>query len=63
MIKTIFKIIWTIIAIVALLLAVYFLFAGNGIEILESLFKDGVWNGIKDFFIGIWEGFKTTVGL
>ena len=63
MVKTIFKIIGIIIAIVCALLSVFFLFAANGIEILEGLFADGIWNGFKDFFVGIWEGFKTTVGL
>ena len=63
MIKLILKIIWLIIAVVCILLSIYFLFAANGIEIFESLFSDGIWNGIKDFFVGIWEGFKETVGL
>ena len=63
MIKTIFKIIGIIIAVICALLAIYFLFAANGIEILESLFADGIWNGFKDFFVGIWEGFKSVVGL
>ena len=63
MIKTILKVIWIIISIITLILTIYFLFAGNGIEILKSLFSDGIWNGIKDFFVGIWEGFKYTVGL
>lgn len=63
MIKTILKIIGIIIAIACAILTIYFLFAANGIEILQSVFEDGFLNGIKDFFIGIWEGFKTTVGL
>lgn len=65
MVKLIFKIIWYIIAIVALLLTIYFLFAnsGSGIEQLKDLFSDGFFNGIKDFFVGIWEGFKHVVGL
>lgn len=65
MIKTIFKIIWTIIAILAVLLTLYFLFAndGNGIELLKSLFSDGFFEGIKNFFVEIWEGFKHCVGL
>ena len=63
MIKLILKIIGIVLAIVCALLSVYFLFAANGIEILQSLFSDGIWNGFKDFFIGIWEGFKDTVGL
>jgi len=63
MIKLIFKILWTIIAIICVLFTIYFLFTANGIEILKSLFSDGFWNGIKDFFVGIWEGFKHAVGL
>ena len=65
MIKLIFKIIWYIIAILALLLCIYFLFAnsGNGIEQLKGLFSGGFFNGIKDFFVGIWDGFKHVVGL
>jgi len=63
MIKLILKIIGIIIAVVCALFTIYFLFAANGIEILQSVFEDGFWNGIKDFFVGIWEGFKTTVGL
>lgn len=65
MIKTIFKILWNIIAILAVLLVLYFLFAndGNGIELLKSLFSEGFFNGMKNFFIEIWEGFKHVVGL
>ena len=65
MVKLIFKIIWNIIAVLALLFTIYFLFAnsGNGIEQLRSLFADGFFNGIKDFFVGIWDGFKHVCGL
>lgn len=65
MIKTIFKILWYIIAILAVLLTLYFLFAndGNGIELLKSLFSDGFWDGFKNFFVEIWDGFKHVVGL
>lgn len=63
MVKTIFKVIGIILAVICFLFTLYFLFAANGIEILQSLFEDGIWNGIKDFFVGIWEGFKNTVGL
>lgn len=65
MIKTIFKILWNIIAILAVLLVLYFLFAndGNGIELLKSLFSEGFFNGMKNFFVEIWEGFKHVVGL
>ena len=63
MVKLIFKILWIIISIVCVLLTLFFLFAGNGIEILKSIFSDGFLTGIKEFFVGIWEGFKATVGL
>ena len=64
-VKTIFKIIWNIIAILAVLLTLYFLFAndGSGIQLLKSLFSEGFFQGIKDFFVGIWDGFKSVVGL
>ena len=65
MIKLIFKIIGWIISVLCVLLTLYFLFAndGNGIELLKSLFSGGFWQGIKDFFVGIWDGFKHVVGL
>lgn len=63
MIKVIFKIIGWIIGILCLLFALYFLFAANGIEIMKSLFSGGFWQGIKDFFVGMWDGFKALVGL
>ena len=65
MIKLIFKIIWLVIAILCVLFTIFFLFANNGygIELLKSLFEDGFFGGIKNFFVGIWEGFKHVVGL
>lgn len=65
MVKTIFKIIFSIIGVFCFILTIYFLFAdgGHGIESLKSLFSDGFLNGIKNFFIGIWDGFKLVVGL
>jgi len=65
MIKLLFRIIGWIISIACVLLTLYFLFAndGNGIELLKSLFSGGFWQGIKDFFVGIWDGFKHVVGL
>ena len=65
MIKLIFKIIWYIIAILCVIFTIYFLFAneGYGIELLRSTFSDGFFNGIKEFFVGIWEGFKHVFGL
>lgn len=65
MIKLIFKILFGIIFALTLLLTTYFLFAnsGYGIETLKSVFSEGFIDGIKEFFIGIWEGFKQVVGL
>jgi len=63
MIKLIFKILGYIISILCVLLTIYFLFAAEGIDTLKSVFEGGFFEGIKDFFIGIWEGFKSTVGL
>ena len=46
--------------VLLVLFLLYFLFAneGYGIEELSLLFKDGLWSGIKNFFINIWEGIK-----
>ena len=65
MIKAIFKILWIIIAIASVLLTIYFLFSyeGSGIENLKSLFSEGFLNGLKEFFVEIWNGFKHVVGL
>ena len=65
MVKLIFKIIWTIIAVFCVILTIFFLFEsdGSGIESLRSVFSDGFFNGIKTFFVDIWNGFKSTVGL
>lgn len=42
------------------LFTIYFLFAneGYGIDILDQIFEDGFFGGIKNFFIDIWRGFK-----
>ncbi len=42
------------------LLTIYFLFAndGYGIDMLNGIFKDGFFAGIKNFFVGLWEGIK-----
>ena len=60
MVKLIFKILWHIVFIIALLLTIYFLFegGGKGIENLKALFSNGFGEGIKQFFVGIWDGIK-----
>jgi len=63
MVKLIFKIIWIVISILTLLLSLYFLFAQSGIETIKSIFSAGFLEGIKEFFVSIWDGFKATVGL
>lgn len=47
-----------IILLTLFLMTLYFLFANDayGIDMLSGLFKDGFIGGIKNFFIGIWEG-------
>ena len=49
-----------LVAILTVLFTVYFLFAneGYGIDMLSQLFEDGLFAGIKNFFIDIWNGFK-----
>lgn len=65
MFKLIFKIIWLIIAILAILFTLYFLFEGQGagIQNLKDLFSNGFWEGIKQFFVSIWNGFKFVCGI
>ena len=65
MVKKIFKFLWILISIITFLFTLYFLFGngGSGIVILKDLFSNGFWNGIKEFFVSIWNGFKTVVGL
>ena len=65
MIKLIFRIIGWVISVACVLFTVYFLFANNGygIELLKTLFEDGFLDGLKSFFVDIWEGFKHVVGL
>lgn len=65
MIKLLLKIVWIVVVIAALLLAVYFLFAneGAGIGELKDLFSTGIWEGIKQFFINMWNGFKFVCGI
>ncbi len=65
MFKLIGKILGIIILTLCVLFTLYFFFGNNGygVEAMKDLFSDGVWNGIKDFFVGIWDGFKHVVGL
>ena len=65
MIKLIFRIIGWIISIVCVLITLYFLFVngGMGIENFKDMFSNGFFEGIKEFFSAIWNGFKAVVGL
>jgi len=65
MIKLIFKIVGWIIAIACVLVSLYFFFGNNGygITVFKEIFANGFWEGIKEFFVSIWNGFKTVVGL
>ena len=65
MFKLIFKIIWNVVAILAILFVLYFLFesGGAGIENLKNLFSGGFGEGIKNFFVQIWEGIKAVCGI
>ena len=65
MIKLILKIIGYIIVAVAILLTLYFLFQDNGAGInnLKDLFSAGFGEGIKQFFVSIWNGIKAVCGI
>ena len=65
MIKLILKIIWYIAVVFAFVLAIYFLFAnnGSGINELKDLFSQGFWEGLKQFFVNIWNGIKFVCGI
>lgn len=65
MIKIILKVIGGILIALAFLLAIYFLFQdqGAGIENLKDLFSNGFGEGIKQFFVSIWNGFKFVCGI
>ena len=65
MIKLIFKIIGIIFSIFCFLITLYFFFGNGaaGISIFEELFSNGFLEGIKEFFVSIWTGFKSVVGL
>ena len=58
--KIIGIILLVIVLILMTLFTIYFLFAneGYGIEMLDQIFEDGFFGGIKNFFIDIWNGFK-----
>lgn len=65
MIKIILKVIGYILVAISLLLTIYFLFQNNGagIENLKDLFSAGFFDGIKQFFVSIWNGFKFVIGI
>lgn len=61
MVKIIFKIIWYIIAIIAIILAVYFLVNGGATDLADlSAENGGFWGGLKQFFVNFWEGIKAS---
>ena len=49
-----------ILVIFTTLFTIYFLFAneGYGIDMFTEMFADGFFNGIKNFFVDIWNGFR-----
>lgn len=65
MFKLLLKIIWYVIVVLAFLFVVYFLFQGEGegIHNLQDLFSQGFWEGIKQFFVNIWNGIKAVCGI
>jgi len=58
--KIIGIVLFVLFVITTTLFTIYFLFAneGYGIDMLNQLFEDGFFSGIKNFFIDIWHGFK-----
>ena len=61
MLKTIFKIIWYIVAIVAIMLCLYFLVNGGATDLgALSTENGGFFGGVKQFFINFWEGIKAS---
>ena len=58
--KIIGIILFVLFIITTTLFSIYFLFAneGYGIDMLNQLFEDGFFAGIKNFFIDIWHGMK-----
>lgn len=63
-VKGIVKLLCWIISIAAIVLALYYLFAAGGIDqIKTSIEANGFWESFKEFFVQLWNGFKTTVGI
>ena len=58
------KFLWILTLILVFLLTIFFLFSYHnyGINILSDVFKDGFFNGIKNFFIDLWKGILFTFG-
>ena len=58
--KIIGIVLFVLFVITTTLFSIYFLFAneGYGIDMLNQLFEDGFFSGIKNFFIDIWHGIK-----
>ena len=55
MLKTIFKIIWYIVAIVAIILCLQFLVNGGATELGPLSTENGAFfGGVKEFFINFW---------
>lgn len=65
MIKIILKVIGYILIALSFLLTIYFLFQdqGAGIQNLKDLFGNGFIEGIKQFFVSIWDGIKFVCGI
>lgn len=61
MLKFLFKLIIATVCIVAILVSLYFLFVGGGIELFKDMIKDGFWNFVKTFFIDLWNGFRSVL--
>lgn len=58
--KVIFCVLWYLIAISAIILAIYFLVNGGATDLGDlSAQNGGFWGGIKAFFVNLWEGIKS----
>ena len=63
MLKVLFRVIFSIVFIVLILIALHLLFNG-GVDTYKEMIKEhGFWGAIKEFFVQIWTGFKTTCGI
>ncbi len=60
--KTFFKIILWILAVLLMLIGVYHLFNGGIDNIIDTVSRDGFFGLIKEFFVGLWDGIVTTFG-